>query len=116
MAKIETIPAMQHAMDIAEVADSVLIARGDLGVEAGMELICKHQKFICQQLKFQNKKIYAATQFLESLVANKEPTRAEANDIYCALKDGIQGILLTGETANGIDPLNAVQWLKRLTQ
>eukprot|EP00703_Trepomonas_sp_PC1_P000773 JAP95833.1 Pyruvate kinase [Trepomonas sp. PC1] len=116
MAKIETPAALRNLKEIAGAADSVLIARGDLGVEAGLAQICFNQKWICRQLKDENVKIYAATQFLESLVTKREPTRAEANDIYQARKDGICGILLTGETANGVDPLNAVKWLKRLAE
>lgn len=107
MAKIETIHAMKNLESIAEVSDSILIARGDLGVEAGLTRICINQKEICERLRGKIT-IVAATQFLDSMMKRTEPTRAEANDVYQAVRDGVDGILLTGETANAIDPVNTV--------
>lgn len=81
MAKIETIHAMKNLESIAEVSDSILIARGDLGVEAGLTRICINQKEICEKLRGKIT-IIAATQFLDSMMKRSEPTRSEANDVY----------------------------------
>ncbi|CAL6093782.1 Pyruvate_kinase [Hexamita inflata] len=113
MSKIETPVGVHNVEAIAEVSDSLLIARGDLGVEARLSRVPMIQKHMCK-LFAGKKTIYCATQFLESMVNNKEPSFSEVNDIFNAIQDGVDGILLTGETANGKWPVEAVRWLKNV--
>ncbi|CAL6053933.1 Pyruvate_kinase [Hexamita inflata] len=113
MSKIETPVGVHNLAAIAEVSDSIMIARGDLGVEARLSRVPMIQKHMCKQLSGK-KAIYCGTQFLESMVVNAEPTFSEINDIFNAIHDGVDGILLTGETANGKHPVEAVRWLKNV--
>lgn len=92
----------------------ILVARGDLAVEGGMPNLPKNQKIVISKTKKAGKICICATQHMESMVKNAKPTYAEANDIYNAILDGADGILLTGETANGAYPIECIKELKKI--
>lgn len=101
MAKVEMPTAFENLPAIIAVSDSILIARGDLGVEGGLAALPGRQKSIIRQCVAAGIRVYSATQHLESMVTQSEPTYGECNDVQNIVLDGIDGILLTGETANG---------------
>ena len=112
IAKIEDKTGLDNAAGIIEAADRVLFARGDLGNSMDMWLLPKYQKIIAQKCTAANKSLIIATQLLASMENNPVPTRAEMNDIYNSVLDGADGLMLTGETAAGKYPVQAIKYLK----
>ena len=114
IAKLETQQALENLDDILSVADGVMIARGDLGVELSLEKVPMWQKKIIQMAKPHHVPVITATQMLESMVRSPRPTRAEASDVANAVLDGTDAVMLSGETAIGDYPLEAVAMMDRI--
>lgn len=111
IAKIEKPEAHQDLDRILEVADGVMVARGDLGVEAGLARVPGVQADIIARATQAGKLVITATQMLESMIENAIPTRAEVADIATAVLQGTSAVMLSGETAVGQNPVEAVQWM-----
>lgn len=116
IAKIEHPRAIENLDEILEVAWGVMVARGDLGVECGVERVPALQKHIIRKAKMALKPVITATQMLESMIENPQPTRAEASDVANAIWDGTDAVMLSAESAVGRHPLKAVQWLTRIAE
>ena len=114
IAKIETKSALKNLDGIIEVADAVLVARGDLGMVMGLERIPHLQRRIVSKAIEMEKPVIIATQLLESMLESPVPTRAEVVDVNAAVAEGVDALMLTGETAIGKYPVEAVSWLRRI--
>ncbi len=114
IAKIEKPEAVYHLDKILKVADAIMVARGDLGVELNAEQVPTIQKNIIHSSILANKPVITATQMLETMCENPIPTRAEASDVANAIIDGTDAIMLSGETASGKYPVKAVQMMRRI--
>jgi pyruvate kinase len=109
VAKIERHEAIDNLSDILSVADAVMVARGDLGVEMGYAALTGLQKTIIQQAQAANRIVITATQMMESMILSPVPTRAEVSDVANAVLDGTDAVMLSAETAAGKYPVKAVQ-------
>jgi pyruvate kinase len=116
VAKIETRPAVEGFERILDVADAVMVARGDLGVELPMEEIPLVQKRLLRAARVSDRPVIVATQMLESMIRSPRPTRAEANDVASAVLDGADAIMLSGETAIGEFPFEAASVATRIAR
>jgi pyruvate kinase len=114
IAKIEKPEAVNNLEAILEVADAVMVARGDLGVEAGHEKVPLIQKRILREIKLRAKPAITATQMLDSMIKNPRPTRAEVSDVANAVLDGTDAVMLSAETSVGDYPVEAVQTLGKI--
>ena len=116
MAKIEKWEALKNIDDITKVFDAIMVARGDLGVEIPAEQVPLAQKQITEVATTLGKPVVIATQMLESMVSSQTPTRAEVSDIANSIFDGVDAILVTGETAVGKYPVEVISTLTRVIQ
>lgn len=114
VAKIERASALDHFDEILRFADGIMIARGDLGVEVPIEEIAVSQKRLIAKANTAGKPVITATQMLESMVSSRLPTRAEATDVANAILDGTDCVMLSGESAVGKYPEEAVAMLGRI--
>jgi pyruvate kinase len=114
IAKIERERALAHIDGILDAADGIMIARGDLGVETAIERIAIVQKQLARLANRRGKPVITATQMLESMTHSPRPTRAEATDVANAILDGTDCVMLSGESAIGTYPIEAVAMLARI--
>jgi pyruvate kinase len=114
VAKIEKDTALENLEDILAATDAVMVARGDLGVELPFEQVPVAQKRIVQLANLYGRPVITATQMLESMIENPRPTRAEASDVANAVFDGTDAVMLSGETAAGKYPFEAVEAMARI--
>ncbi|MEH7281298.1 pyruvate kinase, partial [Bacillus toyonensis] len=116
IAKIETMEAIENFQDICKEADGIMIARGDLGVELPYQIIPLLQKMMIRECNRTNIYVITATQMLQSMVDHSIPTRAEVTDVFQAVLDGTNAVMLSAESASGEHPIESVRTLRLVSE
>ena len=114
MAKIEKPSALKHIKEITKIADGIMIARGDLGIELPIFDVPGWQKKIIREARDQGKPVVVSTQMLESMVSSETPTRAEVSDVATAVFEGADAVMLSAESAIGNNPELAVKMMNNI--
>lgn len=114
VAKIERVRARDHVKEILAEADALMVARGDLGVEVPIERMALAQKHLIREANLAGRPVITATEMLESMTTHRRPTRAEVTDVANAVLDGTDAVMLSGESATGQYPVEAVEMLARI--
>ena len=116
ISKIESTTGIDNLAEIVSVSDGIMVARGDLGVEAPMELLPILQQQIIKECRKQGKFCIVATEMLESMKKNSRPTRAEVSDVFNAVKNGADAVMLSGETTMGNYPIETVGYMAKICE
>lgn len=114
VSKIETLQALKNIEEIIQASDVIMVARGDLGVEVGFELVPKYQKEIIALCNKAGKPVIVATEMMKTMTDNETPSRAEVSDVANAILDGATAVMTSGETAIGKYPVQTVAWMKKI--
>lgn len=114
IAKIERCEALEHLTEIIKAADVLMVARGDLGVEVGAAEVPAIQKQIINETRRQHKVVITATQMMESMISQAQPTRAEVSDVANAILDGTDAVMLSAETAKGLYPVRVISMVDKV--
>ncbi len=114
IAKIENQEGVDNMSSIIDASDMIMVARGDLGTELPVETIPIHQMDIVKECKIKSTPVIVATQMLESMIINPVPTRAEVSDIFYAVREGAEYVMLSGETAIGKYPIECIKVMKKV--